>query len=215
MLTVQDIRDEFIRLKYEEELTGDGMLEIIGASFIADEPSIFGTPNEDYIRREIAWYDTGVPNIFHMEQPIPEIWKQVAGPDGEVNSQYGYLIHQERQFEHVIGELASNPQSRRGTIVYTRPTMHYDATWNGRNDFICTNAVGYFFRRGALHAVVQMRSNDVVFGYRNDYAWQKVVLERIAAVLEVPVGDIIWQAASLHVYPRHMDLVTEKETAND
>jgi thymidylate synthase len=72
---------------------------------------------------------------------------------------------------------------------------------------MCTNAVQYMIRHGALHAVVQMRSNDAVFGYKNDYAWQKHVLDRLSDELNIPAGDIHWNVGSLHVYERHFDLV--------
>ena len=52
-----------------------------------------------------------------------------------------------------------------------------------------------------------MRSNDVIFGYRNDYAWQKNVLEGLCWELHVDEGDIHWQVQNLHVYERHFDLV--------
>lgn len=103
-------------------------------------------------------------------------------------------------------------------MIYTRPTMHDDWSGNGTgmDDFVCTNAVNYFIRDNKLHAVVQMRSNDVVFGYRNDVAWQRHVQRRLADDLidasdtffDLKPGSIIWNAASLHVYPRHFGLVT-------
>jgi len=77
------------------------------------------------------------------------------------------------------------------------------------DDFICTNAVNYFIRDGLLYAIVQMRSNDAVFGYRNDWAWQQFVLNKLADDLGVPAGPIVWQAASLHVYERHYPLISE------
>ena len=52
-----------------------------------------------------------------------------------------------------------------------------------------------------------MRSNDVVFGYKNDYAWQQHVLEMLADDLEIAPGFITWQVQNLHVYERHFDLV--------
>ena len=62
-------------------------------------------------------------------------------------------------------------------------------------------------RDDQLHAVVQMRSNDVIFGYRNDYAWQEYVLEELAIELDIDCGNIHWQVQNLHVYERHFDLV--------
>jgi thymidylate synthase len=56
-----------------------------------------------------------------------------------------------------------------------------------------------------------MRSNDVVFGYRNDFAWQKHAAFKVIAALgntyQLTLGVIRWQAASLHVYPRHYNLL--------
>ena len=52
-----------------------------------------------------------------------------------------------------------------------------------------------------------MRSNDVIFGYRNDYAWQKYVLDKLSWDLHVQSGDIHWQVQNLHVYERHFELV--------
>ena len=71
----------------------------------------------------------------------------------------------------------------------------------------------YYIRDEQLHCVVQMRSNDVVFGYKNDYAWQKEVLTRLEKDLYYgghPLkkgGKIHWQVQNLHVYERHFDLV--------
>jgi len=58
-----------------------------------------------------------------------------------------------------------------------------------------------------LQAVVQMRSNDVVFGYKNDYAWQQNVLESLSQDLGINPGFITWQVQNLHVYERHFHLV--------
>ena len=52
-----------------------------------------------------------------------------------------------------------------------------------------------------------MRSNDVIFGYRNDYAWQKWVLEKLANDLGAKPGYIIWQVQNLHIYERHFNLI--------
>lgn len=92
-------------------------------------------------------------------------------------------------------------------MIYTRPSIWLEYNENGKNDFICTNSVTYYIRDGALHCVVQMRSNDVIFGYRNDYAWQEHVLCELADELDVDDGDIHWQVQNLHVYERHFDLV--------
>jgi thymidylate synthase len=85
--------------------------------------------------------------------------------------------------------------------------MWYDYNKNGRSDFMCTNSVQYLVRNDKVHAVVQMRSNDAIFGYKNDRAWQEHVLNKVAQDTGYAQGDIIWNAGSLHIYSRHFGLV--------
>jgi thymidylate synthase len=86
--------------------------------------------------------------------------------------------------------------------------MWEDYKRDGMSDFMCTNAVQYMIRDNQLIAIVQMRSNDVVFGYRNDYAWQRYVADRLTEDLNLyRVPKIIWQVGNLHVYERHFDKV--------
>lgn len=213
-LSANYIREVFKSLLENEDFvidkTGVKMIEIVGANFIADLPAIFGTPNYDYIRREIEWYESMSLNVNDIEAPVPAIWQQVATESGDINSNYGWCIWSDdnwSQYDHVLAELQNNPNSRRAVMIYTRPSMWHDYNIDGMSDFMCTNAVQYMIRNGAVHAVVQMRSNDAVFGYKNDYAWQKHVLNTLSEDLGIQAGDIHWQVGSLHVYERHFDLV--------
>lgn len=214
MKTTQDIRNKFIELLANEEFVTDKSgvktIEIIGSSFIADSPVIFGQPNNDYINRELAWYESKSLNVNDIPGGPPAIWKQVATPEGLINSNYGFLIWSKEngdQYQNVLNELRRNPNSRRAVMVYQRPSIWAEYNKDGMSDFICTNAVGYLIRDNKLHAHVTMRSNDAYFGYRNDYAWQKNVLDKLAADLNIETGTIYWTATSLHVYERHFNLL--------
>ena len=218
---VNDIRETFIELYTHHANTHVEMpptIEIIGASFQADEPAIFGKPNDDYINRELAWYMSQSLFVDDIPGETPKIWRDVADKNGFINSNYGYLIFSADnglQYYNVLRTLMTFPEGRRGTMIYTRPTMHSDWNIDGMSDFICTNAVSFFIRGQRVFAVVQMRSSDVVFGYRNDYAWHAWVQSRLVSDLndsgmDVTVGPIIWQAASLHIYKRHYKLIEEK-----
>jgi thymidylate synthase len=213
-LKVADIREEFKhKLAIEEfvtDKTGVKTLEIIGANFIADEESIFGEVNKDYVQREIDWYLTQSLSIYDMKEPVPKIWKEIANEKEFINSNYGWCIWHEdnyKQYDNVIKELRANNDSRRGIMIYNRPGMWLDWNHDGMNDFMCTNAVQYLVRNDRVNAVVQMRSNDVVFGYKNDWAWQALILDMVSRDLNKKRGDIIWNVGSLHVYERHFDLV--------
>ena len=221
MLRVKDIRqyfrDELAASRFVTDKSGVKTLEMIGANFIADETSIFGDVNWEYVARELEWYDSESLKVADIPGGTPKIWQQVASKNGEINSNYGWAIYSEqnhKQFWSVLLELIANPNSRRAVMIYTRPTMHQDYCRDGMSDFMCTNAVQYLIRDNKVHAVVQMRSNDVVFGYKNDRAWQSEVLNRLVRSLNMLAqhnyyaGDIIWNVGSLHIYERHFNLLT-------
>lgn len=87
MLKVEDIRQHFIDElaagRFVTDKTGVKTIEMIGATFEADEPAIFGKPNEDYIQRELDWYKSkslyvkDIPGGKQEASP-PEIWMSVA-----------------------------------------------------------------------------------------------------------------------------------------
>ena len=223
------IRQTFIRmvenakmLKHDYE-----MVEMLNCTFEADEPAIFGTPNEDWHARELEWYLSQSLNVEDIPEPIPTIWKEVAADDGTINSNYGWCIFSGAngdQYENCIRELVARKYSRQGTMIYTRPSMQWEATDQGRYDFICTNTVQLAIRPTRipgqwdgtydyLHYIVNMRSSDAVLGYKGDYAWHSYVHKKALDELrgeypELMMGKLIWNANSFHVYPRHYDLVS-------
>jgi thymidylate synthase len=212
--TVADIRAALIQ-KYEEgdfvtDKSGCKMIELIGQSFECTEPLIFGEENQDYIKSELSWYLSTSLNVNDIPGKVPTIWKAVADPDGFINSNYGWCIYSDEnknQLRAVIDCLKKDRSSRQAVMIYTRPTMHRDAFEGGKSDFMCTNTVQYLIRDNKLSVIVQMRSNDVVFGYKNDYAWQKFVAQSICHALHCPQSVIIWQVGSLHVYERHFNFI--------
>jgi thymidylate synthase len=221
-LDVYDIRqilaDELYDKNFVTDKSGVATIEILNAAFIANEPAIFGTPNEDYIERELKWYRSMSRNVNDIPGGTPEIWKMVADKNGMINSNYGWCIYSEEngyQFSKVVEELVKSPLSRRATMIYTRPSMHVDYNKNGMSDFMCTNVVQYYIRKGKLHASVYMRSNDAIFGYKNDWAWQRYVQKEVLQSINgkcntvYDLGDLYWNVSSLHVYERHFKLVEE------
>ena len=212
---VKDIRKTFVE-KFNHNVfvtdkTGVKTIEIVGASFLADEVAIFGTPDQNYIDREIQWYESQSCNVNDLV-PTPKIWQEISDKDGMIHSNYGYLIfsaENKHQYKRCREHLSLDQNTRRAVMIYTRPTIHTEYNLNGMSDFICTNAVQYLIRDNALHAIVQMRSNDVVFGYRNDSAWQEYVLNKLANDLGIPPGGITWQVGSLHVYERHFKFIED------
>lgn len=214
MMNVENIRNMF----KSTEPDSNGMIEIINASFIADEPAIFGTVDKDYVRREIEWYMSRSLNIYDMRGNIPSIWKQVSDELGFINSNYGWCVFSVDnglQFSKAVEALADDPNTRRSVCIYNRPSMHDDYNMDGMNDFICTMNTQHFIRGNQLYYLVYMRSNDAIFGYKNDFAWHYYVQRHMLKILrdsaypDLEMGPILWNAGSLHIYPRHHHLIKE------
>jgi thymidylate synthase len=211
---VHHIREKFIELKNSGQTvpdkTGQTVIELLGATFLADEPAIFGTVNQDYVNREIEWYKSRSLNVKDIPGGAPKAWVAAASRHGAINSNYGYLIWDKgnyNQYDNVLAELKNNPYSRRAVMIYTRPSIWHEHSREGMSDYICTNSSQYFIRDGKLISLVQMRSNDVIWGYKNDRAWQLYVQTQLADDLQLEVGDLIWHVGNLHVYSRHFDLI--------
>lgn len=212
MNTVETIRQVLMNQQPDKET---GMLEIINASFIADQESIFGTVNYDYVRREIDWYLSRSLNVNDIEGEVPSIWKSVATPEGRINSNYGWCVFSEangQQFLKAVNALIGDKHSRQAVMIYNRPSMHEDSKKDGMHDFMCTHSAHLIIRNDELHYMVNMRSNDAVFGYKNDRAWHQYIWNQAFRSLlknyeNLKQGKMYWNAGSLHVYPRHAHLV--------
>lgn len=218
MKRIKDIREMFIeKLKSEDfviDKSGVKTIELVGESYIVDEDIIFGTLNTDYAKKEVQWYLSQSLNVYDIPK-TPLIWKQVCDKDGNINSNYGWCIFSEEngsQYKNCIRELRKNKDTRRAMMIYTRPSMHTDYNKNGMSDFMCTNNVQILIRNNKLNYILNQRSCDSIFGFKNDIYWAKFVHNKILEDLkedypELELGDLIHQVGSLHVYERHFELV--------
>lgn len=224
-MNVQTIREHFqtelANGNFTIDKTGAKTIEILGASFIADEPAIFGTPSQEYIDAELEWYrseSTNINTLAEIYGKSPAAWQYCANEHGEINSNYGHLVYSDKyhnQFEKALTELIANPDSRRAQMVYNRPSIWVEFDEDGKNDFICTNAQTVYIRDNRLHMVSQMRSNDAIFGYKNDFAWARFLMKAFVELYnartgnDIRVGQLHWQVQNLHVYERHFHLLEE------
>jgi thymidylate synthase len=214
-VNVTSIRQIFVNKLANEDFADDGNLEIVNASFIADASLIFGTVNDEWNGRELEWYLSQSLNVNSIRPPVPVVWKNVATKDGRINSNYGWCIFSREngyQFHKAIDALVANKASRQAVMVYIRPSMHEDSKADGMRDFMCTYSTQLLIRGDQLHMIVNMRSNDAIYGFKGDRFWQSTVLDYSLIRLkqtypELVRGNLYWNAGSLHIYPRHFGLV--------
>lgn len=227
MISINEVRSIFQNKLKNHDFTIDKTnaktIEIYGESIlIKDETSIFGTLNEDYAKRELEWYKSQSLCVDDIPGKTPKIWEQVSSKtDHLINSNYGWCIWSEKnynQFENVLNELKNNSDSRRALMIYTRPKMWYDYNFDGMSDFMCTTSVQILIRNNKLHYIINQRSCDAVFGFKNDIYWHKYVQNKLINSLKetypnLEKGDLIQQVGSLHVYERHFYLIDSENYA--
>ena len=197
-------------------------IELQGIQFVADKDYIIREPNYEYAQREIKWYESQSLNVYDIEGNVPTIWKQVADVNGDINSNYGWMIFSKEngsQYKNCLWSLVNDPTTRQGVMIYNRPEMQQDWNKNHKHDFCCTFAVQYFLNpvddKYELNTFVLMRSNDAVFGYDNDVIWQNYVRDKLAKDLseqlnkDIVINPIVWYASSLHVYERHFKFLEQ------
>jgi len=199
--------------------SGVKTVEMLGASLYFNPMnkyiSVKGrkTPKK-YIQKELDWYDSQSLDVTEIGKTA-KIWLDVSSKDNKINSNYGYLIYSDEnfnQYENCKKALIENASTRRAIMIYTRPSMQVEYNKDGMSDFICTNYHHFFIRKGKLHSIVSQRSSDAIFGLMNDYPWFAEVQQRLLKDLqefypELEMGFLQMNMDSLHVYERHFDLI--------
>lgn len=220
MYNTEDIKNLLIE-KYKNQdfrITKSGVktVELQNVQFIADKDYILREPNYDYIKREIEWYESQSLNVYDIPGETPAIWKACADVNGEINSNYGWMIWSKEngsQYNNCIWNLVNDPVTRNAVMIYNRPSMHVDATSNHKHDFCCTYAVQCFLNPTddgySLKYIVYQRSQDAIFGYNNDINWHlyvyKMMQKELSEKLNCPIKSELIECndGSLHVYERH------------
>ena len=215
---MQQVREEFVRLLENKEFvidkSGVKTVELTGITLIADEETLFGDLNRKYAEKELEWYKSQSLNVYDLPK-TPTIWRIVCDKDGNINSNYGWVIYSEEngeQYKNCVRTLRRDKDSRRAMMIYTRPSMQTEYNKNGMSDFICTNNVQALIRDDKLIYIINQRSCDAVFGFKNDLFWHRYVQQELVNDLkedypDLELGEIQYQFGSLHVYERHFKLV--------
>jgi len=102
----------------------------------------------------------------------------------------------------IISILKEDPFSRRAVINLYDAKMDFVVS----KDIPCNVALQFLIRDGALYLYVFQRSSDIMWGFSgiNTFEWS-VLLEMMAHWLGVPMGSLIFNITSLHLYDRHYE----------
>lgn len=203
-------------------LCENGTVEVLAKQMFLDPMQPFldfngvRKSNKKYIQKELDWYLSEDLSIIGHVDDI-KIWNECCTKDEkkEINSNYGWLLFNKgngSQYQNCLKTLKNDKSTRNAIIVYNRPSIYDDYLRDGMHDMICTMFSHFFIRDDVLEMVHVMRSNDLIFGFMNDFAWtcfiyQNMYLDLKEKYEHLKTGQIYWQSDSMHVYPRHFDVL--------
>lgn len=171
-----------------------------------------------YCKKELEWYNSQDLSVKEIGETA-KIWKQICSSKNEVNSNYGWCIFSNdnyNQYENALNELCTNQDSRRAVMIFTRPSMWKDYNRDGMCDFICTWGVHCFIRNKKLYYIINQRSCDFWFGLRNDFVFHCYIYQQLfndllvrGLELEKTYDGIIYNCDTIHLYERHFGLLND------
>lgn len=165
--------------------------------------------SQDYLSAEFEWYCSGSRDVESISEHA-SFWKGLVNPDGRtVNSNYGRIalhldFNGENQLERCSRLLKEDRETRQALIVYHLPGENYP----GNRDVVCALTQNFWVsEEGKLNSRVEMRSNDLIWGWCYDVPWFVYVQERLAENAGIEVGEYQHHALDLHAYERHFDML--------
>ncbi len=169
--------------------------------------------NWKYLAGELAWYMKQDRDVDYIGA-FSNFWSRITNPDSnEINSNYGSLVFNKKQFGWVIDSLVADKNSRQAIMFFNQPKFQFQEN----KDFVCTMYANFFIRDNKLNMKVQMRSNDIFYGLTFDAPFFSVLQQSVYLKLKetypnLELGMYYHFADNVHFYERHFDLANEIKT---
>lgn len=169
---------------------------------------------QKYIAAELLWYFSGTNDPTFIEN-YASLWKNLHNKDGTVNSAYGNLIFSEKthgmtQYQWVIESLKRDRDSRQAFMHFNKPSHQFF----DNKDQVCTMNAVFHIRENMLNMTLNMRSNDVIYGFPTDWAFFSVLQYHVYLHLlryypNLMLGSYTHISHSMHLYERHYSVVKD------
>lgn len=223
---VDIVKDVYNEPEYISSPRGMKIKEILGYQFRILNPlnRIPYVPGRDlsvhYMIAELLWYLSGNDSTEWISN-YSAFWSKISDDGKTANSAYGARIFKPHnrigatvdqtwtQWDYVVNELKSDPDSRRAVIHIRSPQDSILASL----DVPCTLSLQFFLRNDRVHMVTSMRSSDVILGLAYDVPAFTIFQELLALQLTqelgrpIGLGTYTHLSASLHLYERHFKMV--------
>ena len=157
---------------------------------------------------ELLWFLKGDTNVKYLQEHGVRIWNEWADENGELGPVYG---HQWRswpdykggtidQIQQVVNALRHNPNSRRMLVTAWNPAEVEDMALPP-----CHCLFQFYVANGKLSLQLYQRSADTFLGVPFNIASYALLLQMMAQVVGLEIGDFIHTTGDTHLYLNHLE----------
>ena len=207
---LQRILDEGIE---KTDRTGTGTKSIFGHQmrFNLEEGFPLLTTKKLHLKSiiyELLWFLKGDTNIKYLKEHGVRIWDEWADEDGNLGPVYG---HQWRswpdynggtidQIQNVINLIKHHPDSRRMMVTAWNPAEIEQMALPP-----CHCLFQFYVAEGRLSLQLYQRSADTFLGVPFNIASYALLLQMMAQVTGLKVGEFIHTTGDTHLYLNHLE----------
>lgn len=150
---------------------------------------------KDYAEKEWEWYLSEDPSVTEIKKHA-KIWDKMHNGNDIVQSNYGWQWERNNQLQYCIDELLRDNNTRRAFISIYDGKEHE----NYSHDTPCTLSIGFNIVNNKLNMMVQMRSNDLWYGFCNDQYCFSKLQQHVAKKVNKEIGWYYHFVNNLHIY---------------
>lgn len=207
---VQCVLDEGVK---KEDRTGTGTISVFGHQSrynLADGFPLVTTKKLHLksIIYELLWFLAGDTNAKYLQDNGVRIWNEWADENGDLGHIYGfqwrswpdYTGGHIDQITDVVNSIKNNPDSRRLIVsawnVADIPNMNLPP---------CHAFFQFYVAEGKLSLQLYQRSADIFLGVPFNIASYALLLQMMAQVTGLKVGEFVHTLGDAHIYTNHID----------
>ncbi len=197
----------------KEDRTGTGTLSVFGHQARYDLRDGFPlvTTKKLHLRsiiHELLWFIRGETNIQYLNDNRVSIWDEWADEKGDLGPVYGaqWRSWPARdgstidQLADVVARIKKSPDSRRLLVTAWNP-----ADVDKMALPPCHCLFQFYVANGALSCQLYQRSADIFLGVPFNIASYALLVQMVARVCGLEVGDFVHTLGDAHIYLNHLE----------
>nr|WP_315346840.1 thymidylate synthase [Hoylesella enoeca] len=197
----------------KEDRTGTGTISVFGNQMRFDLGQGFPllTTKKLHLKSiiyELLWFLKGDTNVHYLQKNGVRIWNEWADEHGDLGPVYG---HQWRswpdyqggtidQIQQVLDQIRHHPDSRRMIVTAWNPAEVEQMALPP-----CHCLFQFYVAEGRLSLQLYQRSADTFLGVPFNIASYALLLQMMAQVCGLQVGDFVHTTGDTHLYLNHLD----------